>query len=97
MPRNLITDVAGIRVGHADDAKLGSGVTSLPYHHPFMVAQRFVQLDHMTRGRAMMGRTTCIPAVRGRAGEFRPGGAGAEGASPPLNLSGTDTARARQI
>jgi len=35
--------------------KLGSGVTSLPYHHPLMVAQRWVQLDHMTRGRAMLG------------------------------------------
>ncbi len=35
--------------------RLGTGVTSLPYHHPFMVAQRFVQLDHMTRGRAMLG------------------------------------------
>ena len=35
--------------------KLGSGVTSLPYHHPYMVAQRWVQLDHMTRGRAMLG------------------------------------------
>ena len=35
--------------------KLGSGVTSLPYHNPFMVAQRFVQLDHMTRGRTMLG------------------------------------------
>ncbi len=35
--------------------RLGSGVTSLPYHHPLMVAQRFVQLDHMTRGRAMLG------------------------------------------
>src|SRR4030081_3981157 len=34
---------------------LGSGVTSLPYHHPLMVAQRFVQLDHMTRGRTMLG------------------------------------------
>ncbi len=34
---------------------LGSGVTSLPYHHPLMVAQRFVLLDHMTRGRAMLG------------------------------------------
>ena len=34
---------------------LGSGVTSLPYHQPFLVAQRFVQLDHMTRGRAMLG------------------------------------------
>jgi limonene 1,2-monooxygenase len=34
---------------------LGSGVTSLPYHHPLMVAQRFVLLDHMTRGRTMLG------------------------------------------
>lgn len=35
--------------------KLGSGVTSLPYHHPLMVAQRFVQLDHMSKGRIMLG------------------------------------------
>jgi limonene 1,2-monooxygenase len=35
--------------------RLGSGVTSLPYHHPLLVAQRFVQLDHMTRGRIMLG------------------------------------------
>ena len=28
---------------------------SLPYHHPFNVAQRMVQLDHMSRGRAMFG------------------------------------------
>ena len=34
---------------------LGTGVISLPYHHPFMVANRMVQLDHMTRGRAMFG------------------------------------------
>jgi limonene 1,2-monooxygenase len=34
---------------------LGSGVTSLPYHHPLLVANRYVQLDHMTRGRAMLG------------------------------------------
>ena len=30
-------------------------MTSLPYHHPLMVAKRFVQLDHMTRGRTMLG------------------------------------------
>src|SRR6202795_2352730 len=35
--------------------KLGTGVVSIPYHHPFNVAQRIVQLDHMTRGRAMLG------------------------------------------
>ena len=35
--------------------RLGTGVISLPYHHPFNVAQRIVQLDHLTRGRAMLG------------------------------------------
>ena len=35
--------------------KLGTGVVSLPYHHPFNVAQRLVQLDHMTRGRVIFG------------------------------------------
>ncbi|MDH3601899.1 MAG: LLM class flavin-dependent oxidoreductase [Candidatus Tectomicrobia bacterium] len=35
--------------------KLGTGVVSLPYHHPFMVANWMVQLDHMTRGRVMLG------------------------------------------
>ena len=35
--------------------KLGSGVVSLPYHHPLIVADRFVQLDHITRGRVMIG------------------------------------------
>ena len=31
MARNLITDIAGIRVGHAGDAKLGSGVTAVVF------------------------------------------------------------------
>ena len=35
--------------------KLGTGVVSLPYHHPFMVAQRLVLLDHLTKGRVMLG------------------------------------------
>ena len=35
--------------------KLGTGVISLPYHHPFMVAQRLVQLDHQSRGRLIFG------------------------------------------
>ena len=35
--------------------RLGTGVVSLPYHHPFTVAQRMVQLDHMTQGRAIFG------------------------------------------
>jgi limonene 1,2-monooxygenase len=35
--------------------RLGTGVVSLPYHHPFNVAQRMVQLDHMSGGRAIFG------------------------------------------
>jgi limonene 1,2-monooxygenase len=35
--------------------RLGTGVVSLPYHHPFMTAQRIIQLDHMTKGRVMLG------------------------------------------
>ena len=35
--------------------KLATGVVSLPYHHPFNVAQRMVQLDYMTGGRAIFG------------------------------------------
>ena len=48
----LVIAAAAERTRHI---RLGSGVTSLPYHHPFLVAQRFVQLDHMTRGRVMLG------------------------------------------
>jgi len=35
--------------------RLGTGVSSLPYHHPFMLADRLVLLDHLTRGRLMIG------------------------------------------
>ncbi len=35
--------------------RLGTGVVSLPYHNPFTLASRMMQLDHMTRGRAMFG------------------------------------------
>ncbi|HAA95238.1 MAG TPA: LLM class flavin-dependent oxidoreductase [Dehalococcoidia bacterium] len=35
--------------------KLGTGVVSLPYHHPLMVANRMVQIDHMSHGRALFG------------------------------------------
>jgi len=35
--------------------RLGTGVSSLPYHQPLMLADRMVLLDHLTRGRAMFG------------------------------------------
>jgi limonene 1,2-monooxygenase len=38
-----------------NDIKLGTGVVSASYHNPLWVAERAVQLDHMTRGRFMLG------------------------------------------
>lgn len=35
--------------------RLGTGVSSLPYHHPLILADRMVLLDHITRGRVMFG------------------------------------------
>jgi len=35
--------------------KLGTGVVSVSYHNPLWVAERIVLLDHLTRGRAMLG------------------------------------------
>lgn len=34
---------------------LGTGVVSLPYHHPYNVAGRIALLDHLSRGRAILG------------------------------------------
>jgi limonene 1,2-monooxygenase len=35
--------------------RLGTGVISLSYHNPLWVAERIVLLDHLTRGRVMLG------------------------------------------
>jgi limonene 1,2-monooxygenase len=40
---------------HTRHIKLGTGVVSLPYHNPLWVADRAMFLDHLTRGRFMLG------------------------------------------
>jgi limonene 1,2-monooxygenase len=35
--------------------RMGTGVSSVTYHRPFILADRMVQLDHQTRGRLMFG------------------------------------------
>jgi limonene 1,2-monooxygenase len=35
--------------------KLGTGVKTVSFHHPLIVADQMVQLDHMTRGRCIFG------------------------------------------
>ena len=36
--KNLITDIPGIQVGHADDNKIGTGVTVIIGENPFSTA-----------------------------------------------------------
>jgi len=48
----LFLAVAAERTRHI---RLGTGAVSLPYHHPLMVADRIVLLDHLTRGRVNFG------------------------------------------
>src|SRR6476661_7297356 len=44
--------VAAERTRHI---RFGTGVSSLPYHQPLMLTDRMVLLDHLTRGRVMLG------------------------------------------
>ena len=76
--------------------KLATGVVSLPYHHPYNVAQRMVQLDHMTGGRAIFGSGRARAAVgrphaRHRSdGAARPPGRGDRRHPPPVQRRARD-------
>ena len=48
----ILIAVASQRTRHI---RLGTGVVSVSYHNPLWVAERIVQLDHLTRGRVMLG------------------------------------------
>ncbi len=45
----------GVASQRTDHIRLGTGVNSLPYHHPLILADRIIMLDHITRGRMMFG------------------------------------------
>ena len=45
----------GVASQRTRNLRLGTGVSSLPYHHPLILADRMVLLDHLTRGRVMFG------------------------------------------
>ena len=50
-PEVFIAHIAAL----TEHIKLGTGVSSLPYHHPLILADRILLLDHLTRGRTMFG------------------------------------------
>src|SRR3954447_3586124 len=51
-PPEIFIAAAAERTRHI---KLGTGVPSIAYHNPLWAADRMVMLDHLTRGRAMLG------------------------------------------
>ncbi|CAB4930627.1 unannotated protein [freshwater metagenome] len=50
-PELLIAAAAG----RTNQITFGTGVNSLPYHHPFILADRIVQLTHLVKGRFIWG------------------------------------------
>ena len=42
-------------LARTSNIKLGTGVTCMPNHNPFMIAHRIAQLDHMAKGRFQWG------------------------------------------
>ena len=42
-------------LGLTKNIVLGTGVTCMPNHNPFMIAHRIAQLDHLARGRFQWG------------------------------------------
>jgi limonene 1,2-monooxygenase len=44
---------------YTNKIQLGSSLVSLPFHHPFNVAERFAFLDHLTGGRLVLGVGPC--------------------------------------
>ncbi|MBU1378555.1 MAG: LLM class flavin-dependent oxidoreductase [Alphaproteobacteria bacterium] len=46
--------IAGV-AGRTKNIRFGTGVNSLTYHHPLILADRIAQLDHQVRGRLIFG------------------------------------------
>ena len=62
-PRNLITDVAGLRVGNADDAGLRSGTTVLTADAPFAAAVHVMGGAPGTRETDLLAPDKLVEAV----------------------------------
>jgi L-aminopeptidase/D-esterase-like protein len=63
--KNLITDIAGIRVGHADDARLASGVTAIIFDKPAVAAIDVRGGGPGTREDAALGLENTVERIDG--------------------------------
>jgi L-aminopeptidase/D-esterase-like protein len=65
VPRNLITDVAGLRVGHADDRRLASGVTAIVFDDPAVAAVDVRGGGPGTRESDLLGEAMTVERIDG--------------------------------
>ncbi|KQT61383.1 peptidase T4 [Methylobacterium sp. Leaf456] len=62
---NRITDISGIRVGHAEDAQVASGVTALVFDRPFVTAVDVRGGGPGTRETDLLDPAATVPAIDG--------------------------------
>jgi L-aminopeptidase/D-esterase-like protein len=63
--KNLLTDIAGVRVGHADDPELASGVTAIVFDKPAVAAVDIRGGAPGTREEAVLRPESTVEAVDG--------------------------------
>jgi L-aminopeptidase/D-esterase-like protein len=61
--KNLLTDIAGVRVGHADDSDLASGVTAIIFDQPAVAAIDIRGGGPGTREGALLGLANTVECV----------------------------------
>src|ERR1700712_3441697 len=65
--KNLLTDIAGVRVGHADDARLASGVTAILFDKPAVASVDIRGGGPGTRESALLDPVNTVDAIHGLA------------------------------
>src|SRR6201995_2178609 len=63
--KNLLTDIPGVQVGHADDARLASGVTAIVFDRPAVAAIDVRGGGPGTREEAALRPESLLQAVNG--------------------------------
>jgi D-aminopeptidase len=63
--QNLLTDIAGVRVGHADDARLASGVTAILFDRPAVASVDVRGGGPGTRESALLDPVNTVDAIHG--------------------------------
>lgn len=65
--KNLLTDIAGVRVGHADDAALASGVTAILFDRPAVASVDIRGGGPGTRDSSLLDPVNTVDAIHGLA------------------------------